>query len=526
MLYNYTVQQYFFHTVLVSFLCGVALRTVFSISLLVAGFVALLAVGLLALWSRQRETTSAPLVLGFSLILLSISLGLWRTDSFASNFGVSDLQSQLGNTVTLQGVVVEEPDVREKSVHLMLQTESDLVLVTTNLFSDIEYGDVVEVKGKINVPKSFASDVGREFDYPHYLLAKGVEYTVSYGAVTRSSRGEGNFVIAALLRAKQAMLSSIQNVIPEPQAGLGEGLLLGVKQAMGADLEKTFRTAGIVHIIVLSGYNIMLIISFSMYLLARFFSKRVRLMVGLSLIICFALMVGLSATVVRASVMAGIFIVAQLLNRTYDLVRSLLFAAAVMVFINPYLLLYDIGFQLSFMATLGLVLITPKLDVLSPHLFGAKEYLLSTVATQIAVLPLLLYYMGEISVVAIIVNLLVLPMVPLAMLTTFIASVIGFISTTLALPVAFLAYLSLSYIVAIARTAAALPFALVNVSYFPVSFILIFYGALGAVLVWLSRPRMVEVDTLSGWVIEEEIEMTGKERSSLPVITEPPLFFR
>ena len=237
-------------------------------------------------------------------------------------------------------------------------------------------------------------------------------------------------------------------------------------------------------------------------------------------------MVGLSATVVRASVMAGIFIVAQLLNRSYDLVRSLLFAAAVMVFINPYLLLYDIGFQLSFMATLGLILITPKLDVLSPHLFGAKEYLLSTVATQIAVLPLLLYYMGEISVVAIIVNLLVLPMVPLAMLTTFIASVIGFISTTLALPVAFLAYLSLSYIVAIARTAAALPFALVNVSYFPVSFILIFYGALGAVLVWLSRPRMVEVDTLSGWVIEEEIEMTGKERSSLPVITEPPLFFR
>ena len=108
------------------------------------------------------------------------------------------------------------------------------------------------------------------------------------------------------------------------------------------------------------------------------------------------------------------------------------------------------------------------------------------------------------------------------MLLTFIAGMVGLISSTLALPAAFLAYLSLAYIITIATTAAALPFALVAVPYFPVSFVFIFYAVLGIVLVWFSRVRTREVDTLAGWVIEEEIEMTDLR----PVIVEPPVFFR
>ena len=156
----------------------------------------------------------------------------------------------------------------------------------------------------------------------------------------------------------------------------------------------------------------------------------------------FALIVGLSATVVRASVMACILLIAQAYGRTYDVLRALLFAGVVMIAINPFLLLYDIGFQFSFMATVGLILVAPQFESFVSDGFsklGFRDFFIATVATQIAVLPLLLYHIGEVSLIAVVVNVLVLPAVPFAMLTTFLAGVTALISEPIALLFAFLA---------------------------------------------------------------------------------------
>src|SRR5690606_23929428 len=152
-------------------------------------------------------------------------------------------------------------------------------------------------------PESFMTDLGREFRYDQYLLAQGIEYTVQFAELSVTSSGEGYWFYAVLLTIKQYLITGIETVLGEPQAGLGTGLLLGVKQALGDELEHTFRTAGLIHIVVLSGYNIMLIVAFVMFALALFLRKRARIIVGLVAIAAFALMVGLSATVVRASVM-------------------------------------------------------------------------------------------------------------------------------------------------------------------------------------------------------------------------------
>ena len=522
------MERYLFHIVIGSFLFGVAVCTVVPVSLFVVAWLFVMALGLLVLWRMSREATHAPHVFLIALCLLAFCVGTFRTHEYGKQFGASPLRTEVGTKVTLTGVVIEEPDKGPRSQQLIVDTGTDKIIVSTNTFTNIAYGDEISVKGTLKIPEAFTTDTGRTFDYQHYLLAKEIEYTVSFAEVRVLSSGHGYRFISLLLSIKHTLMNGIESVIREPEAGLGEGLLLGVKQALGKDIQDDFRTAGIVHIVVLSGYNIMLIVVFSLALLSHFCSRRVRIFIGMGLVISFALMVGLSATVVRASIMALLFLTAELLRRTYDISRSLLLAAALMVFVSPYLLLYDIGFQLSFMATVGLILVAPKLESLTTYDFGVKEYLVSTIATQIAVLPLLLYYMGQISLVAIVTNLLVLPAVPLAMLLTAFAGFVSLLIHGLALPAAWVAEFLLSYIIKVAQFAAHVPFATVAVPEFPPSLVPLSYLVMSAGLWWWYHKGVSTPDPVADWTIEDEDEFkakVGAERSSAPT-PETPVFFR
>lgn len=522
------MQQYAFHGVMVAFLCGVALQTIAQFHFYTCLWFVLVGIGLFALWGRNRKVISTPFLLIASLSVCFFAFGLLCMEQASSVLRSSPLEALVGTKVELEGVVSQEPERHEKNIQLYVKTGEDTLLVTTTPYTQVEYGDKIRVSGKLEVPEAFTTDTGREFDYPHYLLARGVEYKISYAHVETLQSEQGNSVISFLLKQKHRLMSGIEVSLTEPQAGLGEGLLLGVKQALGTELNDVFRTSGIIHIVVLSGYNIMLVVAFTTYCLALFFRRNVSIAAGLVMVVCFALIVGLSATVVRASVMAALFLVAQGFNRTYDITRSLLLAGVVMILFNPFLLLYDIGFQLSFIATLGLILIVPKLEIIisKESIFDrVRQYLLATIATQIAVLPLLLYQMGQISLVAIVVNVLVLPIVPLAMLSTFMSGMVALLSPLLAIPFAFLAHLSLSYIILLATWFAALPFAAVTIPYFPLSFFFILYAVIIAGLWWSYREKR-KPDTLAGWVIEEELEKAGKAHPASPASTDTPLFFR
>jgi competence protein ComEC len=404
------------------------------------------------------------------------------------------------------------------------------VLVQGDRFAEVVYGDKVSVTGTLKAPQSFVTDFGREFNYPGYLKARGIEYYVSYAEIEVVGQGLGNSFLSWLLFKKQLLMSGIEMALAEPQAGLGEGLLLGVKQALGSDLEEAFRVSGIVHIVVLSGYNIMLIMTFILFIGSYVMSRRPRLLVALGAVTCFALLVGLSATVVRASIMVSLLIVAQLLGRSYHVMRALCLAAVVMVAINPYLLMYDIGFQLSFMATLGLLVILPSLELYTGKTlsaFGIKEFLLSTIATQIAVLPLLIYHVGQVSLIAIVVNVLVLPVVPLAMLATFGAGLLALLLPAVAIPFAFIAYLALSYIITIATTFAALPFAAVVMPPLSPWWIPLLYGVI--VLLWYRLMHVQkEYSIVDDWEIVEEETLVKKadESQSASSADNLPIFFR
>ena len=187
---------------------------------------------------------------------------------------------------------------------------------------------------------------------------------------------------------------------------------------------------------------------------------------GLSLgggsIILFSIMTGAGATVVRASLMALLALLARATGRIYEITLALLFAGFAMLLYNPKILIFDPSFQLSFLATLGLIHLSPLLEKhlkFLPKTFGLRDIVSATLATQILVLPLLLYMMGKFSIVSLPVNLLVLPFIPLTMLFGFLAGTTGFISTILSFPFAFIAHLFLWYELKVVKIASAIPFA-------------------------------------------------------------------
>ena len=503
----------FFYSLVTGFGVGIIAGTYLFLPILYVWWGFLLAVLVLLVWLRGGgKATAPPIVLATALFFFALSLGLWRTQHVTPAF-VPALESQIGETITASGHVIREPEMREDTLHLYVEANDTVLLVITDRLAEVFYGDTVLISGTLRKPESFETDFGRTFNYPGYLRVRGVSYIMSFAEVSVVTKGGGNILITELLKTKYAFMEKIELLIPSPQVGLAEGLLLGVKRALGEEYETAFRKTGIMHIVVLSGYNIMLVVTFFMYVLAYVLPYRARLITGMIGITCFALLVGLSATVVRASIMASLLLLIRFGGMTHNILRSLFFAGIIMLVINPFLLLYDVGFQLSFVATLALIVFAPYVQTWFwwvPIFVGTREFLVATITTQLLVTPLILFHIGEVSLVAVAVNVLVLPMVPVAMLLTFITGLIAFISMPLALPIAWLAHLSLFYILFLASTFASLPVASASVPAFSVVTLVCMYAVLLTLLWYIfikkSKPqeKLSPIAYLDRWTIVEE----------------------
>lgn len=375
-----------------------------------------------------------------------------------------ELDGAVGERVVIEGIVVRAPDVREKVVQLTTETEVGTVLVRADRFVRVEYGDRIEAVGKIERPEAFETDTGRTFNYPMYLRAHGVTHTMSFAKVEVLRHGEGNRAIAKLLTIKQWFIDGIESALPEPESALLAGLLLGEKRGLGEDLTESFRRAGVIHIIVLSGYNVALVINTVREGLARVLSRNYALGSAGVIAILFMLMTGASETAVRATLMALVVLLAKALYRPADGLRILLVVAAGMAVWNPYLVLFDLSYQLSVLATLGLVTLSHHIV---PYLVRLRsktliEIVSTTLATQVAVLPLLIFSIGQVSLISLLSNILVLVVVPYAMLAGFFAALVAALSPVLAFPLSAVTYALLHYIILVSEFLGSLPYAAVN----------------------------------------------------------------
>lgn len=401
------------------------------------------------------------LVHALSLVVIA---GAALFSVLAPHVETPELDSALGERITIEGVVSKDPDVRDSFVQLTTTTEVGTVLVRADRFTKVAYGDAIRATGKLEKPQAFETDTGRTFNYPMFLYAHGVTHVMSFAQVTVLRHGEQSRTIGALIKLKHWFIRQIELALPEPESALLSGLLLGEKRGLGEDLTESFRRAGVVHIIVLSGYNVALVINTVREGLSVFLSRNIALGSAGLIAIMFMFMTGASETAVRATLMALVVLLAKALYRPADGLRILLVVAAAMAVWNPYLVLFDLSYQLSILATLGLVTLSHRIE---PYLARLKsksliEILSTTLATQVAVLPLLIISIGQVSAISLIANVLVLVVVPYAMLVGFVASLIASISYSLSFPFSAATYALLHYIIVVSEFLGGLPYAAVT----------------------------------------------------------------
>lgn len=351
--------------------------------------------------------------------------------------------------VVIFGDVCDEPDIQRTGIKLTICSDQveGRVLVNILRYPEFQYGDFLQIEGVLKMPPEFL-----DFSYKNYLKRYGIYTVMSFPKITLLDNKKFNFY-RFLFQIKQKVKSNIEEVLPEPASSLALGLLLGTKNSMPEDLKDAFYKTGLAHIVAISGYNITIIIIFVGSLLG-FLGRRSRILVTVLVIFVFAVLVGASASVIRAAIMGSIGLAALYFGRSSNVLILVLTSALLMTLWNPYVPLYDVGFQLSFAAVLGIIYISPflmKFFEKVPSVFALRESFALTLSAQIATFPLTFFYFKQISFVAPFVNFIVVPLIPFAMLFSFITIIISFISKALAMFFGVSAYIFLMIIICVCR---------------------------------------------------------------------------
>ena len=354
----------------------------------------------------------------------------------------------IGSTVTLSGRVKEDPVLNSKRA-LVVQLDSIVVdsyqlpgSVYASLLGkpDVLRGDTVRIEGV------FTEGFG---------TFAGVMYTAKLGEVIRPQPGDLGRVV------RDWFATAVRTAIPEPQASLGIGYLTGQKSALPDDLSEALQIAGLSHIVVASGYNLTILVRLARRVFMKV-SKYVSALSSAIMIICFIAVTGLSPSMTRAGLVSGLSLAAWYYGRRFHPFVLLPFAAGVTVLFQPSYVWGDLGWQLSFSAFAGVMIVAPLLQKL---FFGDKEpsvirqILGETVAAHIVTVPIVVIAFGVLSNVAIPANILIVPLVPLAMLLTFISGVIALVFPMIAAIVGLPATWLLTYMTSVAQYVAELPWA-------------------------------------------------------------------
>ncbi|MDO8589771.1 MAG: ComEC/Rec2 family competence protein [bacterium] len=423
-------------------------------------------------------------VLFLSLAFLSFGLGVLR-------YSIKDFHEPL--VPTFQGVVISEPEQGENTTRFVLRTDNgEKVLVSTDLYSAVQYGDDVKAAGKLEKPGIIDNDTGRPFNYAEYLSKDDIYYTLSFAKVEILSHDHGNPAKSILLKIKRSFVAKTKEILAEPYASLLSGLIVSGKEAMPKNILEEFRRAGIIHIVVLSGYNITIIAEF----VRTVFRSAGFSIVG---IILFVIMTGAQATVVRAALMVLAVILAKVFHRKFSAPRALLVAAFLMLLQNPKILVFDPSFQLSFLATLGLIYVVPIVDRYLkwiPGKWGLRVAIATTLATQVTVLPFLIYSMGNVSLVSLPANIMILLIIPATMLAGFVATLVAYVSSVLALPFSYIAHLLLAWILGVSHYLGSFSFASIAVPPVPWWLVVLIYLAI-VIFIQRWKPNGVAYDTVN-----------------------------
>jgi competence protein ComEC len=498
----------------VAWLAGLALASIQARP--VWAWLLLAAAGLLAaiaLW--RREALRLPLI-----CLLALALGGARYQSAQPVFNEATLAFYNGTgAVTVEGVVWDEPLERATRTDLRLAVErlwlpnqaepravSGLALVAAPRFSDERrqttglaewrYGDRLRVTGELETPPVF-----EDFSYRDYLARFAIYSQIRQARVEFLAERQGNPIFQLIFDVKARALAMLERLFPEPHAALLQGILLGNEARIPDDVKTAFSVTGTSHIVAISGFNLAVLIGVFMALFSRAVGPVRGAALTIAVIIAYTVLVGAGASVVRAAIMGSLGVIAQRLGRRSAGLNTLALAAVGMTLVNP-LTLWDVGFQLSAAATLGLILYAePFENALNRWLARrfpaeraaslarlAAELFLLTFAAQLTTLPLIAYTFEQVSLISLLANLVILPVQPAVMILGGVALLLGLIWPPLGQLAAWLAYPFVAYTLAFVEFFARVPGASLALGDIAPAAVAAFYAVLFGATWMLSQP--------------------------------------
>ena len=468
-----------FFSGIISFIGGVASGSFFVFQTSLLFLLVALFVALLAAFPRKPVVTLGVLLIAW---LGGVSLVIQATHSFSAE------ESFYGKEISGTVRIVSDPEEKSFFQKTLVRFEncgSEQCPKKTLLWQaprtlSLEAGLLFRFTCRLERPENF----DQQFDYRMSLAKDGIGSICQKASQAEMIEGKdlSGVLLSLLYRPKQAFEKALSQSIAEPEAGLAKGLLLGGSDYLPQSLSDAFKRIGLTHIVAVSGYNITLIAQcFLLVGIALGLWRKQALWLALVGIAIFILMIGAPASAVRAGVMAFVVFGAMQMGRLSRPLNMLLLAAGIMLLFNPLLLRYDIGFQLSFLATLGIIIASSWQEHFLPQEFFGKSFVeiaSLSFAAEVFVLPIILFNFQMFSPLMLIANSLLLPIVPFAMGLSFVAASAFLLFPGLHIIFAWIAYATLLLMTRSAELFGGLSFASVTTSHFGVLELLVWYGIL------------------------------------------------
>jgi len=409
--------------------------------------------------------------------------------------------NDLDEKVVFTGYVAKEPDKRSNNTKLTIQTERGRVLATTRRYPEYKYGDELKIIGKLKTPTVF-----EDFNYRGYLAKDGIYSVMYYPKIESTGNNRGNFFYKTIYSFKNKIKQVVEKIMPLPEVAILEALTLGNKQGLTDNLKNQLNISGTRHITAISGMHIIILTKALMAILIGIGLWRGQAFyIALGILVLFIIMIGAPASAIRAGIMGGILLFAKKIGRLNNSGRAIVFAAAVMLALNPLLLKFDVGFQLSFLAALGIIYIKPIFDVWLNKLLPKKlkdwfnkgeikkeipGVITMTFAAQIATLPILVYNFGRISFVSPLANVLIVPALPYVMGTGFIFSLASLIWSFLGRILIWPTWLVVAYVAKLVEWLSKIPFAAKEISNVHWVWLVGYYILLIGFLRWWHKKKI------------------------------------
>jgi len=402
------------------------------------------------------------------ILAAAFVLGFWRFDAAWQKTVDNDLAKLNGQTVEVAGTVVRDPVLKDSSQQIILRPDGieGNIMVLARRYPEYVYGDKIRFIARLEAPQNFS-----DFDYKNYLAKDGIYAMARWPEIEPVSENNGNPIYAELLRIKHQLKRGAGESLPAPQNSLLIAILLGDQSGLGEELKEKLNVSGLRHLSAVSGAHVAIMAQVIVpFLIALGWWRQKALWATIVFVWLFVAMIGLPASAVRAAVMGSLAMFAKIIGRPGDTLRIIAIAGAAMVWQNPLILRFDVGFQLSFLAVLGMVFfarpVEKKIGFVRPKF--ARQALSVALAAQIFTLPLVVYNFGYVSSYGLLANVLVEPLVSFITIYGFVLAICGAISPVLGWILFFPIWLALSYLLAVNDFFAGLPGAKLN---FEINFI-------------------------------------------------------